>query len=277
MDSDDAADIQKWLKTVLGEGDYQYEGNKRSLGILKQLMLTNVNMDADAQLLLSDLRQKSMEYRREAKCDKTILAYNGLTPDLLSESGLNSLKTLCKLTEKLRLGPGNFSDSSYMLALCDLQQKLSELRQSHVEKKRILFNMAIDSKSEREMLTNIDCWLDEKVKSSTENTEEETKKAKYFSAKNNSYKTRVAQKNKILTKIGARSSLHHDVLAKFSKEVTELQASTKEIQKKLSTYEKLPPSLSQLNIKVAEKEVELAHLEKKLELLFNQADSQQVL
>ena len=206
MESDDAVDIQKWLESVLGDGDYQYEGNKRTLGILKQLMVTNVDIDRDAQLRLADLKQKATEYHQESECNKTILGYMGLAPDLLSESGLNSLKTLSKLAEKLQLGqaPGYFSDSCYMMALCHLQQKLSQLKQEHANQKRILFNMEMDGKSESQMLMKIRDDLDEKLKTSTSNAEEETKMTKYFNAKNNSYKTRVVQKNKTLSKIGAR-------------------------------------------------------------------------
>lgn len=279
MESDDTFTIQKWLKSVLGDGDYQYEGNKRSLGILKQLMVTNIDMDSGAKVRLADLKQKAVEYQQESECNKTILGFTGLAPDLLSETGLNSLKTLVKLAEKLQLGqaPGYFSDSTYMMALCHLRQNLSQLQQANADQKRILFNMKIDSKSESQMLVKIVSNLDEKLKTATSNAEEELKMMKYFNSKNSSYKTRVMQKNKHLSKIGARSSIHHGILSKISTEVSELQSTIKELQKKLWTYEKLPPSLSMLNIKVAEKEVEMAHLEEKLNLLFNQADSQKVL
>ncbi|XP_029639686.1 uncharacterized protein LOC115214795 [Octopus sinensis] len=273
-DVESSFEIEEWLQEILGKGDYLYEANNRSLCLLKQLMCINKISKKNDVLRLSDLHDKTMEYRQEMFSYKAATEYLGIVPALLNTSGFSNLKILTTLAQKLFSNQinDNFSDNCYMMALMYLHQKFALLKNDGIASKQSLFDLNSSTSGQidnEQLIETTDC-LRKRMTSSK--LEEEMKMSKYFASKNNSYKNRFNQENKKLTETGVKSYLHHGHLEKNSQEVSKLQRLTSTIQTKLSVYEKLPASFNLLNITLAEKQAEKACLEEKLNLLFKQVD-----
>ncbi|XP_071965489.1 HAUS augmin-like complex subunit 1 isoform X2 [Antedon mediterranea] len=251
--------VQMWLEEVFLEDDVpQYEINERNLETLTKLMMKNRERDHDAEIIVADLNQKTLEYEAEAKRLSRILESVGLSTPSLSQSGTVSLRTLAEIATILEIK--DVTTSSYILQMNNLTESMMETKKAHhVEAKQNeqLFTKTKAALIKAANLKRVLETLEDQSKNAGPELEKKIRTTGFLHNKIREYAAKRQQLKDQLNENGFSESYSHQSLVKEAEYLGNLKAKLVPLKSKLDSYHCLPPNITLTKVKIEEARQEL--------------------
>ncbi|XP_014669867.1 PREDICTED: HAUS augmin-like complex subunit 1 [Priapulus caudatus] len=256
----DYQEVQRWLEDVLGKEDVpDYKINDRTLSILHQMMVTNLQNDANINSMCQDYEQKTKEYEAEASRVKHVLQKTGIEATKFPQQATTMIQGLATLASLLELK--DISTSSYLLGLGDLAEVIKVTDKDRTTEHRMSASLLRNTTQALHKLNDVTQALDkarELEKSHATTTRKQEKNTQFLRMKCNEYESQIQQQEFKLAEAGVDSSVHHGALVSQAQELADLQSKIGPLKKKLENYHSLPAdfSLAQLKVEELRKQVE---------------------
>jgi len=120
--------VTEWLNTVYKYNKVPYfEVNSTTVDILYELAIKNQTRDADWEIEINDLEQKTLEYKSEANRLSKVLDTAGISMRVLNSEAGQSLRALTDLALLFELN--DIALSSYFMALSDFEKRFESITQ----------------------------------------------------------------------------------------------------------------------------------------------------
>ncbi|KAG9300982.1 hypothetical protein G9A89_018934 [Geosiphon pyriformis] len=256
-----------------------FERNTATASALHQLALLNMQQDAMAKILLENQKIHALEYRAESERIKKNLNAIGIKKEDLSKNSQTALRTLATLG--VTLGLGDVERSSYLGALAKLNIDLSRAERRHAianETASIIENRTREAKIQNEKIRRVlsnsrrnwDLIEEQKLREWKKNTTLLTQKGREYQDRLTRLETQYSSMN--IEDSGVRL----DKLKQKEDYVTATEEEVRIKNRKLRTYQNMPPDITLATFQLHEAKERLAELEiKRQELLSNIAENVQ--
>ncbi|XP_059165085.1 HAUS augmin-like complex subunit 1 [Physella acuta] len=255
-----------WLEDLFADEVIpEFELNVKTIQQLHDILLFNKKQDKMTQLVVDDLQQKADEYNAESERLCKILCRLNLSQNNLSQSGLNSLRSLAKLGTLLDIKDA--SDTCYFLALQHLDMELEQVGQKKQSEADLLQQVTAKSQAALLKCSALKKTLDGiKQNASQEQPVNDKRKndTVFLHSKAKNYGKDITKLQTQLAKSRTDKSIFHEALVKKSEFLKSLQDKLAPLRAELESYSSLPPDLSETKIKVEQQRRELAKLEKQV-------------
>lgn len=269
----DVSTLRRWLKDVLGDDPPDWEVTTSTQRILEELYLTNQRQEAAAALELEELQEARAEYQAETTRLSQILSkLGGLEEQMssgLASSYLNTLSDVA-FTLDLDLVPGSTTSASSMeAALKKLLIKQAELGPRVGVAKAEVERGEVDMLELHGRLARLE-ELCEQAEAEGRAGEEascgQKKKTEFTLAKVEQYRRDVERgEASMIRSGGADTNIRHTAVVRLRQKVEEVQGQVDPLQRELSGFLNLPPSIEMAKVEVAGKKAELEKLEREVE------------
>ncbi|KAJ4458128.1 putative HAUS augmin-like complex subunit 1 [Paratrimastix pyriformis] len=200
----------------------------------------------ETRLRIDDLKLKTIEYEAEANRLQQILQGVGITPDILSPAGQETLETLASLAVQLEIQRP--TEACYCAALNDLDERAyAEMRQlqkmQQEDRKRVLDITSLSARLEELRRILEECEAESKIQEDQEATwKRETEHHKNKAA---DYDRVVEETQHELEARGydPAGPLTHRSITGLSEDVTQAKRELEQMSQTLQTYCRLPPDV----------------------------------
>ncbi|XP_064391268.1 HAUS augmin-like complex subunit 1 [Halichondria panicea] len=258
--------VHSWLQTVFSEGEVPpYEVNSGTLDTLYKMASQCQEREAQAQLLLTDLEQKTTEYQAETCRLKAVTDWVGVS---LSDLTPTAASCLTSLTEAaLALNIADCSDTSFCLALSRLSSHGVGERVAKEELVRKLAALRDEFKTavlEQVSQQRVLSQLSSEVRERQVAMEKQKRETVFLRQKSEQYQKQASSMKAELEGLGYQSALGHSALLEGAREVSEIQGQLAPLKAQLVSYKDLPPDLDLARVKVEEARRKLLRLEAEL-------------
>ena len=234
-------------------------------------MKRNQEQDAQAQLQMSDLEQRSLEYHAEGDRIRDVLKRVGLTSDALSKSGIQSLQSLSAAC--VSLDSKNTSKSHLMIAAGHRNRDVLDTRESLAHAEQELYKISAQIKialTRKAALDRLLADLDAVEQEQIPIINKKKQDANVYKRKCQEYQKQIKQLDtQLKSSFIGQKAVKHDKLQLQAEYLTGLKDELKPLRNKLDIYHNLPADLTLTKVKVEEAKLRLHKMEQQLDQNIN--------
>lgn len=246
------ASIQSWLEDVLGAVP-TWEVTPANLEHLTRLRDSNLEAEADSELLLEGLEATKAEYEAEATRINAVCRQAGVTDDVLQGPAQAYIDVLVDICDKLDVDDSNTVGLHHKISSLIVEQA-SQVPSSHKSQLEVdqLKNGALEL---YEIVSKLQAALliaekdSQKELASSGNTK---KKLEFMFGKEKEYQKTLDKYEMLLLKNGVSEELKHGAIVELQLNLEQLLEEVRPMKAQLEGYSSLPPCTELAQVKIQE-------------------------
>jgi len=245
--------IQAWLEDILGPNVPSWEVTPANLELLARLRDSNLEAEADSELVLEDLEATKAEYEAEAARVNAVCRQAGVTDEVLQGPAQAYVDVLVDICDKLEVDDCN---------TVGLHHKISSL----IVKQATQFPAAHRAQLEVDQLKNGALELYEtvgKLQAALHIAEKDSqkemanfgntkKKLEFMFGKEKEYQKTLDKYEMLLLKNGVSEELKHGAIVELQLQLEQLLEEVRPLKAQLEGYSSLPPCTELAQVKIEE-------------------------
>jgi len=246
------ASIQSWLEDVLGTVP-TWEVTPANMDLLTRLRESNLEAEADSELLLEGLEVTKAEYEAEAVRINGVCRQAGVTDEVLQGPAQAYIDVLVDICDKLEVDDSNTVGLHHQISslIVDQATQVPSAHKSQLEVDQ-LKNGALEL---YEIVGKLQSALliaekdSQKELASSGNTK---KKLEFMFGKEKEYQKTLDKYEMLLLKNGVSEELKHGAIVELQLQLDQLLEEVRPLRVQLEGYSSLPPSTELVQVKIHE-------------------------